>query len=142
MSGADVTPLINSNHGNLSKILASEQTLFSNRVSQFHHFAVRLNCAGLRYDKHLCRGQCRQDSAAGHSGDVRCRGPISSAQAWRSYPQRRAANHHFRGCPCCRNGGRVRRRHVDNCPELSPGVCVKDDSGVQWRGAQGLQSVR
>lgn len=31
MSGADVTPLINSNHGNLSKILASEQTLFSNR---------------------------------------------------------------------------------------------------------------
>ncbi len=30
-----MTPLINSNHGNLSKILASEQTLFSNRVSHF-----------------------------------------------------------------------------------------------------------
>lgn len=47
MSGADVTPLINSNHGNLSKILASEQTLFSNRVSQFRLFVTRLNCAGL-----------------------------------------------------------------------------------------------
>lgn len=46
MSGADVTPLINSNHGNLSKILASEQTLFSNRVRHFVISRFRLIAQG------------------------------------------------------------------------------------------------